>query len=135
MIQAEAYKCNIIFPNKQTQEFGKMWEGHVLESETYVGGHVEALESGIFRADFPTKFKLDTQVVESLLTDLDDILKYAMEVEGRLDPRHVTNYEEIKLNIENKLNNLLKVPKRKETCVIYHLDVAAMYPNIILTNR
>ena len=30
---------------------------------------------------------------------------------------------------------LRDTPTRDETPVIYHLDVAAMYPNIILTNR
>lgn len=33
------------------------------------------------------------------------------------------------------LENLRDVPAREETPLIYHLDVAAMYPNIILTNR
>ena len=27
-----------------------------MESETYVGGHVEAIESGVFRADIPCRF-------------------------------------------------------------------------------
>jgi DNA polymerase epsilon subunit 1 len=35
----------------------------------------------------------------------------------------------------NKLEKLLKEPLRKENPLIYHLDVAAMYPYIILTNR
>ena len=33
------------------------------------------------------------------------------------------------------LENIRNTPNREETPVIYHLDVAAMYPNIILTNR
>ncbi len=33
------------------------------------------------------------------------------------------------------LEGLRDVPAREETPLIYHLDVAAMYPNIILTNR
>jgi len=33
-------------------------DGHVLDSETYVGGHVEALESGVFRSDIPCRFRL-----------------------------------------------------------------------------
>ena len=33
------------------------------------------------------------------------------------------------------LENIRDTPNREETPVIYHLDVAAMYPNIILTNR
>jgi len=38
--------------NKLTQD------GHLLDSETYVGGHVEALESGVFRSDIPCRFKM-----------------------------------------------------------------------------
>ena len=32
-------------------------QGHLLESETYIGGKVEAIESGVFRADLPMRFK------------------------------------------------------------------------------
>ncbi len=35
-----------------------MHEGRLVDTETYVGGHVEALEAGVFRSDIPTKFKL-----------------------------------------------------------------------------
>lgn len=34
-----------------------------------------------------------------------------------------------------KLEALRDAPNREECPLIYHLDVAAMYPNIILTNR
>lgn len=37
--------------------------------------------------------------------------------------------------IKAKLMSLKEVPNRIECPLIYHLDVAAMYPNIILTNR
>ena len=37
--------------------------------------------------------------------------------------------------IKKKLLSLKEVPNRIECPLIYHLDVAAMYPNIILTNR
>ena len=33
-------------------------DGHLLDSETYVGGHVEALESGVFRSDISCRFKI-----------------------------------------------------------------------------
>ena len=33
------------------------------------------------------------------------------------------------------LEGLRDIPNREECPLIYHLDVAAMYPNIILTNR
>ena len=35
-----------------------MFKGHLLDSETYIGGKVEALESGVFRSDLSTRFKL-----------------------------------------------------------------------------
>ncbi|MEQ2199573.1 hypothetical protein XENOCAPTIV_003448, partial [Xenoophorus captivus] len=55
----EAFHANIVFPNKQEQIFNKLTgDGHVLDSETYVGGHVEALESGVFRSDIPCRFKM-----------------------------------------------------------------------------
>lgn len=58
----EAFRVNVIYPNKQESVPHKMTEnGHLLESETYVGGHVEALESGIFKADIQTRFKLVPQ--------------------------------------------------------------------------
>jgi len=39
-------------------------KGHLLESETYIGGKVEAIESGVFRSDLPLKFKLKPQAVQ-----------------------------------------------------------------------
>jgi DNA polymerase epsilon subunit 1 len=45
-------------PNRHDEEYGNMYEGHLLASETYVGGHVEALEAGVFRSDIDTHFKI-----------------------------------------------------------------------------
>lgn len=36
----------------------KFHKNRLLESETYIGGHVECLETGVFRSDLPTKFQL-----------------------------------------------------------------------------
>ena len=44
-------------PNKHTAQDETMYKGHLLESETYIGGKVEALESGVFRSDLPMRFK------------------------------------------------------------------------------
>jgi len=55
----KAFEANIIFPNKQESVLNKLSDdGHVLDSETYVGGHVEALESGVFRSDLPCRFRM-----------------------------------------------------------------------------
>jgi DNA polymerase epsilon subunit 1 len=36
-------------PNRHEDTHLNMFEGHLLASETYVGGHVGALEAGVFR--------------------------------------------------------------------------------------
>ncbi len=48
----------MIAPNKHTAAVEAMHRGHLLENETYIGGKVEALESGVFRSDLPTRFKV-----------------------------------------------------------------------------
>lgn len=51
-------------PNRHEETHGNMYNGHLLASETYVGGHVEALEAGVFRSDIPTEFKIVPSAVE-----------------------------------------------------------------------
>ncbi|KAK0098900.1 hypothetical protein PV326_000061 [Microctonus aethiopoides] len=136
LLMVEAFAANIIFPNKQQSQLNKLTnDGHVLDSETYVGGHVEALESGIFRADIPCRFKITPAAVDKLISGIVDTLKYAIEVEEKIILDSVTNFDEITQEIKSKLINLKDQPLRLEKPVIYHLDVGAMYPNIILTNR
>ena len=45
-----------------------MFEGHLLASETYVGGHVEALEAGVFRSDISTQFKIEPSAAQKVST-------------------------------------------------------------------
>lgn len=59
LLMVQAYQHNIVCPNKHISETEVMYRGHLLESETYIGGKVEALESGVFRSDIPCKFKLN----------------------------------------------------------------------------
>lgn len=47
----------------------------------------------------------------------------------------VSNYDEVKDVITEKRGSLRDEPTHEEYPLIYHFDVAAMYPNIILTNR
>ncbi|XP_038229566.1 DNA polymerase epsilon catalytic subunit A isoform X2 [Dermochelys coriacea] len=136
LLMVQAYHANIIFPNKQEQEFNKLTEdGHVLDSETYVGGHVEALESGVFRSDIPCRFKMNPVAFDFLLQRVEKTLRHAIEEEEGLPLDQVTNFQEVCDEIKVKLNCLKDIPNRIECPLIYHLDVGAMYPNIILTNR
>lgn len=40
------------------------------------------------------------------------------------------NYEQVKNEIKGVLENLRDNPVRQDPPLIYHLDVAAMYPNV-----
>jgi len=71
LLMAEAYSRNIIFPNKKAEEFMKIVEGHRIDSETYTGGKVECLRTGVYRADFETDFQLDPNAFEYLISNLD----------------------------------------------------------------
>ncbi|KAI3992350.1 hypothetical protein MKX01_030071 [Papaver californicum] len=135
LLMVQAYTANVICPNKHQAELEKFHNNQLLESETYIGGHVECLESGVFRSDLPTKFQLDPAAYEQLIHNLDRDLQYAIKVEGKMDLDSVSNYGEVKNAILEKLEMLRDEPIREEPPLIYHLDVAAMYPNIILTNR
>ncbi|KAF2000328.1 DUF1744-domain-containing protein [Amniculicola lignicola CBS 123094] len=135
LLMVQAYQKGIVLPNKHQAPKEAFWEGHLLESETYVGGHVESIEAGVFRSDIPCNFAVDPTAIDELLRDLDAALKFSIEVEEKKKLEDVTNYEEIKAQIVQKLMQLKETPNRSERPLIYHLDVASMYPNIMTTNR
>lgn len=56
--------ANVICPNKHQSDPEKFYNNQLIESETYIGGHVECLESGVFRSDLPTSFKLNPSAYE-----------------------------------------------------------------------
>ena len=105
-------------PNKHEEPPLQFFEGHLLESETYVGGHVEALEAGVFRSDLPCKFKVVPEAVQKvrcyllvqlrtvshlstygfqLIDDVDQALKFSIEVEGGKNVEDVLNYDKVSL--------------------------------------
>ncbi|CAH0728541.1 unnamed protein product, partial [Brenthis ino] len=136
LLMVEAFHANIVFPNKQVEELNKLTsDGHVLETETYVGGHVEALESGVFRADIKCKFRIVPSAIDKLMENTEKTMKHAIEVEEGIPLDLVTNFNEVCEEIKAKLQHMKDHPRRDENPLIYHLDVGAMYPNIILTNR
>lgn len=58
LLMVEAYRADVLIPNKYAGNEEKFFEGHLVESENYIGGHVEAIEAGIFRQDLPVSFTL-----------------------------------------------------------------------------
>lgn len=135
LLMVQAFKGNILLPNKHTDPLEKFYKGHLVETETYVGGHVEALETGVFRSDIPSKFNVDPTAIDELVRDLDSALKFSIEVEGKKKLEDVLNYDEVKQGITEALLELRANPSREENPSIYHVDVASMYPNIMTTNR
>ncbi|KAL7068256.1 putative DNA polymerase epsilon catalytic subunit [Cryptosporidium serpentis] len=134
LLMKEAFKKNILFPNKKITESMEFHENRPILNSTYVGGTVEALCSGIFRSDIPELFSLDTATLDILIKDLDSTLKFGIEKANK-KVEDCTNYQDVKDEILQILTNLKKNNKLSVNPLIYHLDVAAMYPNIILTNR
>lgn len=135
LLMVQAYKHEIVLPNKHKPPKEEFWDGHLLESETYVGGHVESIEAGVFRSDIPCSFSVDTSAIDELLEDLDETLKFFIISEEKKSLDDVQDYEQVKSQIKEKLLNLKDTPNRDERPLIYHLDVASMYPNIMTTNR
>ncbi|KAJ2653591.1 DNA polymerase epsilon catalytic subunit [Coemansia sp. RSA 1250] len=135
LLMVEAFNANVAIPNKHADPPERQWDGHLIETETYVGGHVEALEAGVFRSDINMHFRVDPEGPQRLLDELDRALKFSIEVEGKLSMDDIENYDEVRSQIAERLEELRDKPVRTETPLLYHLDVAAMYPNIILTNR
>ncbi|KDR79105.1 hypothetical protein GALMADRAFT_242970 [Galerina marginata CBS 339.88] len=135
LLMVEAYRGHIIMPNRHEEAHGNMYDGHLLASETYVGGHVEALEAGVFRSDIATDFKIVPSACQQLIDDLDAALKFCITEESKSSLDEITNYEEVKAQIVEALEVMRDNPKRTDEPLIYHLDVAAMYPNIMLSNR
>ena len=135
LLMVQAYQKEIVLPNKHQAPKEAFWDGHLLDSETYVGGHVESIEAGVFRADIPVNFAVDPGAIDELLRDLDAALHFVITVEEKKKFEDVENYEEVKEQIRSQLVKLKETPNRLERPLIYHLDVASMYPNIMTTNR
>lgn len=120
--QANSY--DVVVPSVKRLNGLQHYNNHIAENLTYVGGHVESLKAGIFRADFMHDFTFDYDIIKMLEENYDDMMEKYCKYE---------NYAKAKKEVFEKFKNC----KNKINCTgkIYHLDVGAMYPNIILTNR
>lgn len=99
LLMVEAYQANVVMPNKHQDAHGRQFDGHLLNSETYVGGHVEALESGVFRNDLATIFRVQPSRLDELIRDLDRALKFSIEVEEQKSLADISNYDEVRNEI------------------------------------
>lgn len=70
-----------------------------------------------------------------MIDELDAALTFCIAEEFKIPLEDVTNYDAVKAEIQAALEQLRDNPLRTDKPLIYHLDVAAMYPNIMLSNR
>jgi hypothetical protein len=73
---------------------------------------VEAIESGVFRADLPVRFKCRASAYQGLLDALDRDLKYAIKHDAKWAVEDVANYGEVRAAIAAKLEALRDAPNR-----------------------
>ena len=118
LLMVEAVEKGIICPNKQNDNTEKFHDNKLLQNETYVGGHVECLESGVFRDDIPTKFELDPTAFEELIANVDRDLTFALEVENGVQRSDCDNYDEVRSQIIEQLEMLRDTPNREEEPVV-----------------
>lgn len=93
---ASAFRGNIVFPNKKKENLEKFYQGHLLDSETYIGGKVEGLCSGIYRNDFKYKFKFNKKTFQKLIDEIDMTLDFVCRVENQFESEDLVNREELK---------------------------------------
>lgn len=124
LLISEAVSYGVLIPERRRE--GKMQEyrGHIAESITYVGGHVECLKAGIFRSDFEYDFCVDEGFVDAMCLSLDEVFS---------EHRDEEDFEAVKERVARNLRENKGAFRGQGA--IYHLDVGAMYPNIILTNK
>ena len=89
-------------PNKHQDNSGRFYDNHLINTETYVGGHVEALEAGIFRSDLPVKFKLDPTAFDQLINEIDSALEFTITVEGNHKLTDIENYQQVYILIDSR---------------------------------
>ncbi|CAJ0844766.1 4829_t:CDS:10, partial [Entrophospora sp. SA101] len=67
LLMVNAYNTGLLIPNKHEEESLAFYKDsknqeRLVHDDTYIGGHVESLEAGVFRSDLPVKFEsLDPQ--------------------------------------------------------------------------
>lgn len=104
LLMVEACTKSIICPNKQVDPVAKFTEkGNLLESETYIGGKVECLETGVYRSDIEYKFDMKPEGFQGLIDNVDRVMTFAIEVEGGIDRRKITNYDEVRSLLSDSL--------------------------------
>lgn len=165
LLMAEAYAKEIIFPNKHQSESSSYYKDentgkfHLIYDDSYVGGKVETLRCGLYRDDLPEQFTIDHNAYQQLIDNIAETISHwgknlnppkhcscsvdTLEhnesdlIVGKMDRNlhYFTNIRDIYDEIHSKLTYLKNAKQLYCLPKVIHLDVGAMYPNIILTHR
>ena len=79
-----------------------------------MGGHVESLESGVFRSDLPCKFNVDPKSYQMLIDNIDRALTFSVEVEYGIERSEIANYDEVRSEIVHQLELIRDRPVRDD---------------------
>lgn len=93
LLMARAFKNNVLFPNKTNSTIDKYHKDYLIESETYVGGFVQCINNGIYRADIETEFKLSVDEYRKLIENVPVILEFFLKIEKGLDKDEVEDFD------------------------------------------
>lgn len=108
LLSAEAFNQNIVFPNKQIVPFERFHNNMFIDTDTYTGANVQCLENGIFRQEFPIKFKLDNDYLEEIYEDnfIKDCIAFCAEKEFNIDCSIIKpeSIEQVVYDIKEKLD-------------------------------
>lgn len=129
------HKKNIKIDSMPTRNVTHVIDDKVCKSSTYIGGYVESTTNGIHFHKHKEKMPVSTNCFEELRKNIKDILMYNLDVEN-IRLAHVTNLKQTILSLQTKLLDyekfIMNNEGNKDEFAVYHFDVNAMYPNIIL---
>ncbi|EPR78048.1 DNA polymerase epsilon, partial [Spraguea lophii 42_110] len=134
LLISEALNRNIIIPSKKKEGdnifYYKDGVKYLAENLSYIGGHVECLKTGIYREDFEYGFSVELENIEKIKQfikeNYEDVDKHLENIDQWIKDK--SESDDVKRTKRNKLIF-------NDRPYIYHLDVGAMYPNIILTHK
>lgn len=131
---ALAKKTHIKIENKPPERSSLLFKDYVCKSETYVGGSVESTVIGIHNGNHKADFKISVEDLEKVKQELPDIVAYNCKLEGIEDVQCMDEtVSTVRANLNEYIQKHLAEPNQPYK--IYHFDVKAMYPSIILTYR
>lgn len=68
------------------------------------------INSGVYRSDIPTQFKIEPQGYQDLIDRVRDTIDFFVKIEGGMNPEDIVNKEEVAQAIIEKLEIIKNHP-------------------------